>query len=224
MLQGPFALPVAAFAGGLAATAGVLVIGRGRGAGDTATLLLAGLAVNALCTAAIGYLTYLGTDVQLRALTFWLLGGLGGATWAQVWPALVACGVALAGLVSLARRFDALALGERTAGHLGLDVAALRRITVLLVALGVGAGVALTGMIGFVGLAAPHLARLAGGPAHRYVLPAAGLTGALLLVATDLVARTAVAPAELPVGVVTSAIGAPFFIWLLRRRQKASTP
>jgi iron complex transport system permease protein len=211
-------MPLASFATGLAATAGVYVVGRSRNRNDVATLLLAGLGVNALTTAILGYLTYLGNDAQLRALTFWLLGGLGGATWDQIWPVLLLMGASLGGFLSLGRSYDLLALGESAAGHLGLSVEAVRRGTIVLTALGVGASVALTGIVGFVGLAAPHLVRLMGGAAHRFVLPASALMGALLVILADLFARVAVAPAELPIGVVTSALGAPFFIWLLRRR------
>jgi len=217
-MHGTFATPLAAFAAGLAAVAGVYGIARRGTQTDIATLLLAGLAMNALTAAGVGYLSYLGTDAQLRALTFWLLGGLGGATWGEVWPMLLVMGVASLGLFALGRSYDVLALGDRTAGHLGLSVETVRRCTIACVALGAGASVALTGVIGFVGLVAPHLVRLLGGPSHRFVLPASALMGALLLVLADLLARTAVAPAELPVGVVTSALGAPFFIALLRRR------
>lgn len=210
-------MPVAAFVTGLAATGGVYLIGRAQSRTDVATLLLAGLAVNALTTAIVGYLTYLGSDAQLRALTFWLLGGLGGATWDQIWPVLLLIAASGLGLGALGRGYDLLALGEKSAAHLGMSVEAVRRATILLVSLGVGASVALTGIIGFVGLAAPHLVRLMGGPAHRFVLPGSALLGALLVVLADVAARLLVVPAELPIGVVTSALGAPFFIWLLRR-------
>jgi len=218
-----FAMPMAAFTTGLAATAGVYVVGRAQSRTDIATLLLAGLAINALTTAIVGYLTYLGTDAQLRALTFWLLGGLGGATWNQIWPVLLLIAASGIGFASLARGYDLLALGETSAVHLGLHVESVRRLTILFTALGVGASVALTGIIGFVGLAAPHLVRLMGGPSHRFVLPGSALMGALLVVLADLLARIAVSPAELPIGVVTSALGAPFFIWLLRRRMRETT-
>jgi iron complex transport system permease protein len=154
----------------------------------------------------------------LRALTFWLLGGLGGATWNQIWPALILMAASVAGFAGLARSYDLLALGEISASHLGLEVETVRRLTVLLAALGVGATVALCGIIGFAGLVAPHLVRLMGGPAHRYVLAGSALMGAVLVVLADLAARVIVMPAELPIGILTSALGAPFFIWLLRRR------
>lgn len=217
-MHGSLGTPLAAFAAGLAAVAGVYgIASRGRQT-DIATLLLAGLAVNALTAAGVGYLSYLGTDAQLRSLTFWLLGGLGGATWGQIWPLLLVMGAAAVGLLAMRRSYDVLALGERSAGHLGLDVELVQRATIGCIALGAGASVALTGIIGFVGLVAPHLVRLLGGPSHRFVLPASALMGALLLVLADLLARTVAAPAELPVGIVTSALGAPFFIALLRRR------
>jgi iron complex transport system permease protein len=218
------ATPLAAFAAGLAAAAGVYWIARRGAQTDIATLLLAGLAMNALTAAGVGYLSYLGTDAQLRTLTFWLLGGLGGATWREVGPMLAVLAAASLGLAALARSYDVLVLGDSSAGHLGLPVESVRRWTIGCVALGTGASVALTGIIGFVGLVAPHLVRLLGGSSHRFVLPASALMGALLLVLADLLARIAVAPAELPLGVVTSALGAPFFIALLRRRLAHSPP
>jgi iron complex transport system permease protein len=218
---GPWGIVLVAFVGGLIATAGVMTIARGEGRIDVATLLLAGLAMKALAGAILGYLIFLANDMQMRSLTFWLLGSLGGATWATIIPALAFMGLAVALLIPLARPFDALALGEAEAGHLGVRVERTKRITVIAVALGVGAGTALTGVIGFVGLVAPHIMRLIGGADHRYVLPGSALLGALLIVGADTVARTLVAPAELPIGVVTSALGAPFFFWLLRSRGTA---
>lgn len=211
------ALPLIAFAAALIATALVYAIAASRGQSEGSTLLLAGIAVNALANAIMGFFTYLGTDAQLRSLTFWLLGGLSGVTWHEIFPVLPVFAIALAGLLALARSFDVLALGEATAGHLGLPVETIRRLTMCLTAMGVGAAVALTGVVGFVGLTSPHLVRLIAGPKHSYVLPAAALMGALITVSADTIARTIVVPAELPIGIVTSAIGAPFFIWLLRR-------
>jgi iron complex transport system permease protein len=217
-LPAAWAMPLLAFVAALAAAAAVYGIAQRAWRADVATLLLAGLAVNALTGALVGYLSYIGTDSQLRALTFWLMGGLSGATWPQIWPALLIMGVVAVGLLSFARRYDVLALGDSGAGHLGLKVETVRQLTIGCVALGAGASVALTGIIGFVGLIAPHLVRLVAGATHRFSLPASALMGALLLVLADLCARTIVAPAELPVGIVTSALGAPLFIQLLRRR------
>lgn len=221
-LPAAWTMPMLAFAGALAAAVAVYGIAQRASRADVATLLLAGLAVNALTGALLGYLSYIGTDAQLRSLTFWLMGGLSAAAWPQIWPALLIMAVAAAGLLSLARSYDVLSLGESAAGHLGLRVETVRRLTIGCVALGAGAGVALTGVIGFVGLVAPHLVRLMAGVSHRYVLPASALMGAALLVLADLGARTVVAPAELPVGIVMSALGTPLFIHLLRRRLKYS--
>lgn len=215
---GAWGLTLVAFVGGLIATAGVMTVARGEGRIDIATLLLAGLAMKALASALLGYLIFLADDLQMRTLTFWLLGSLGGATWSAVIPAAILMIVAMLALAVLARPFDALALGEAEAGHLGVPVERVKRIAIVAVALGVGAGTALTGIIGFVGLVAPHIVRLIGGSDHRFVLPGSALLGALLIVGADTLARTLAAPAELPIGVVTSAIGAPFFFWLLRSR------
>lgn len=214
---GAVLVPAGAFAGGLAVAAGVIWLASREGGGGTATLLLAGIAINAVCMAMVGLLVYLADDAQLRALTVWTLGSLGGATWG----ALAVCGPLMAaatlGCLSLAGPLDALILGEAEAGHLGVDVRGLRRGLVAWVALAVCAGVALTGLIGFVGLVVPHLYRLAAGPSHRRLLPASALLGATLMVGADLVARTVATPAEVPVGIVTALVGAPCFIALLAK-------
>lgn len=220
-LQTAITLPFCAFVAALAATLLVYVIAAANGRPDPSTLLLAGIAVNALAGAIVGLLTYLGNDAQLRTLTFWMMGGLSGVTWEQIAPVLLVMMTAAVGILRLARPFDVMALGDSGAAHLGLAVERIRKTTVALTALGVGAAVALTGVIGFVGLAAPHLVRLLAGPRHGYVLPASALMGALLTVAADTIARIAVAPAELPIGIITGALGAPFFIWLLQRRRPA---
>lgn len=214
-------LPLAAFAGGLVATVVVYRIGRHAGRTLVATMLLAGVAVAALCGALLGLLLFLADDAALRAITFWSLGSLGGATWAGVaWSAPLLVAPVLAA-PWLARGLNALLLGEAAAFHLGVRVERLKRWTIGLSALGVGAAVATSGMIGFVGLVVPHLVRLALGPDHRTLLPASALLGALLLVVADLVARTIVAPAELPIGIVTALAGGPFFLWLLLRERPA---
>lgn len=217
-MLGAAALPVAAFAGGVGVT---LVIYRIAGLGGettTAMLLLAGIAVNALAGAAMGVLTYISDDTQLRELTFWTMGSLGGATWRSATPALVLMAVALGLLLSIARPLNVYLLGEAEARHLGVEVRRLKRTAILATALAVGAAVAVSGIIGFVGLVVPHLVRLLTGPDHRFVLPGSALLGGGLLCGADIVARTAVIPAELPIGMVTSLIGAPFFLWLLLRR------
>lgn len=212
-----FAQPALAFAGGLAATWLVHRLARVRGQTSVVGLLLSGIAVGALSSAAIGLMSYLADDRQLRDLSLWLLGGLGGAS-RDVALVLVPC-VALAGalLWRRARALDALLLGEAEAFHLGVDVERLRRGVVTEVALAVGVCVAFTGMIGFVGLLVPHLLRGLVGPRHRALLPAAALGGAGLLLVADATARTVLAPAELPVGILTAMLGAPVFLTLLSR-------
>lgn len=213
-LLGLYGMGIAAFAGGVLCCMVIFLFAR-RSGGGIAALLLAGLAINALCGAAIGFLTYLSDDQQLRSLSFWTMGSLGAALWSQV---LVCLSVLLPALYMLSRsaaQLDILQLGERSAAYLGLEPRRLQRRTVVLCALIVGSCVAVSGVIGFVGLLVPHLLRLIIGPQHRWLLPGSALLGALLLVAADTLARTVVAPAELPVGVVTSLLGAPYFLYLL---------
>jgi iron complex transport system permease protein len=180
-----------------------------------ATMLLAGIAVNALAGAGIGLFTFVATDAQLRNITFWSLGSLGGATWSAVGVVIPCIVPSVMCLLGLARALNVLLLGESEASHLGIDPGRVKRLVVLCVALAVGAAVSVAGIIGFVGLVVPHLLRLAIGPDHRYLLPGSALLGASLLLSADLVARTITAPAELPIGIVTAALGAPFFLWLL---------
>ncbi|MEM9705618.1 MAG: iron ABC transporter permease [Pseudomonadota bacterium] len=214
-LLGPFFLPISAFAGSLSVVLIIYRVSTIDGRVIVATMLLAGVAANALAISGIGYLTFLADDTQLRDLTFWTLGTLGGATWSRVLPAVALMLTAIAGMLTLARPMNCLLLGEGDAVALGVDVERVKRRAALLTALGVGAATAVCGVISFVGLVVPHLVRLMTGPDHRYVLPGSALLGAALVLAADLIARLAVTPAELPLGVVTAALGAPFFFWLL---------
>ncbi|MCP5433633.1 MAG: iron ABC transporter permease [Alphaproteobacteria bacterium] len=209
----------AAFAGSFTALVLVLTIARREGALCVATLLLAGLAINALAAAGLGALLFASDDAAMRAITFWTLGSLGGATWGSILPALAAMGAAVALLLGQARSLDLYALGAREARHLGCDTERLARRVVLAAALGTGAAVAVSGLISFVGLLAPHMVRLMAGSGHRLVLPASALLGAGLVLGADLVARLAVSPAELPIGVVTGLVGAPVFLWLILRNR-----
>ncbi|RQR97818.1 iron ABC transporter permease [Burkholderia sp. Bp8991] len=214
-------LSVAAFAGALAVAALAYRLAASRGRLALPLLLLAGIAINALVGAAIGLLTFVADDAQLRSLTFWSLGSLGGAQWSAL--AAVAPCVAI-GCVLLARDRDALnalQLGETEALHLGVPVQRLKRRVLVAVALAVGALVSCAGIIGFIGLVAPHCVRLACGPDQRVVLPGAALLGALLTLAADLAARTVAAPAEIPLGVLTALLGAPFFLALLWKSRGA---
>lgn len=221
-LLGLWLLPLAAFVGGLVATLLMARLGTVGGVTSVATLLLAGVAVSALAGALTGVLIFMADDRQVRDITFWTLGSLAGARWAQVPVVLLLVGLPAVLLCLLARPLNALLLGEAEAFHLGVRVEAVKRVAVVLAAIAVAAGVAFTGLIGFVGLVVPHLIRLGFGADHRLVLPGAALLGGALLVLADLAARSLAAPAELPVGVVTALLGAPFFLWLLRRRGAAS--
>lgn len=217
---GPFALPIVAFLGSLATVAAIYRISSIDGRVIVATMLLAGVAANALAYSGIGYLTFLADDQQLRTLAFWTLGSVGGATWGSALPAVALMLIATVALQSLARPMNCLLLGEADARHLGVDVEAVKRRAAVLTALGVGAATAVCGIVAFVGLVTPHLVRLMAGPDHRFVLPGSAVLGAALVLFSDLIARLAVQPAELPLGVVTAAIGAPFFFWLLLRDKK----
>jgi len=216
---GTFALPFAAFVGGLVTTFILYLISTRQGRTSVATMLLAGIALGALAMALTGILVFLADDRQLRDLTFWQLGSLAGATWQKI--TLVAPVIILALLATpfLARGLNALALGEAAAGHLGVPIQRLKYVAIVAVSAAVGASVAVSGGIGFVGIVVPHLLRLLIGPDNRYLLPASALLGACMLLLADAVSRTIVAPAELPIGIVTAIVGAPFFLWILLRRR-----
>ncbi|HEY0428246.1 MAG TPA: iron ABC transporter permease [Pyrinomonadaceae bacterium] len=215
-----FAFPVAAFLGALATTLIIYRLSTIAGQTAVATLLLAGIAINALAQSFSGFLTFYATDTQIRSLTFWKLGSLGGGNWSSVLAILPFILIPILLFSRVARPLNALLLGESEAGHLGFDIEKVKKLTIVLVALSVGASVAFTGLITFVGLVVPHLLRLVTGPDHRYLLPGSALLGACLLLAADFVARTLVAPAEMPIGVLTAIAGAPFFLWLLLRDRK----
>lgn len=210
-------LPAAAFAGGVLTTLLVYRIGRTSLGVSVAAMLLAGIAMNAIALALIGLASYAATDEQLRNLTFWNLGSLAPATWPVVGVVSAVGAVALAGMWRLRIGLNAMALGEAEARHLGVAVERLKALAVVFSALAVGMAVAFCGIIGFLGLVAPHCIRLMAGPDARVVLPGAALLGAALTVGADLAARLIVAPAELPIGVLTALVGAPFFLYLLLR-------
>ncbi|ADZ70694.1 FecCD family ABC transporter permease [Polymorphum gilvum] len=221
-VAGIFALPLAAFLGGLATTLVLYRIGTRGGYTSIATMLLAGIALGALSGALTGLLVFVANDQQLRDLTFWGLGSLAGATWEKVLAAGPIIAVVLVVVPTMARGLNALVLGEAVAGHLGIRVQRLKGLAIVAVAAATGAGVAVSGGIGFVGIVVPHLLRLTIGPDHRYLLPACALLGASLLILADTVARTIVAPAELPIGILTAIAGAPFFLWILLKRKGLS--
>ena len=212
---GLYGLSIAAFAGGLATSMLIFHFAQLTGTFSVTYMLLAGIAINALAAAGVGFLTYLSDDQQLRSLTFWTMGSLGGALWLAVTVAATVILPAIYFLFRNAREINILLLGEHEARHLGVDSGRLKLVIIVCTALSVGAAVAVSGIIGFIGLVVPHLMRLTIGPDHRLLLPASALFGALLLLIADTVSRTVVSPAEMPVGILTSLIGGPFFLWLL---------
>jgi iron complex transport system permease protein len=216
-------LPLFAFAGGLVHVLVVYKLSRSQGKTDTATLILAGVAINALAGALIGLTLFYADDAALRSFTFWSLGDLGGATWSKVPVVVLLILVPSLLLFREHRGLNALSLGEYEAFHMGVNVPRLKLRLLITTALIVGVGVALVGMIGFIGLIVPHLIRIRFGADHRLVLPASFLLGGILMNLADLLARTIVIPAEMPIGVITALIGAPFFIWLIFNLNKSNS-
>ena len=219
--MGPLAVPVSAFVAGLLTTMLVYSLSRSKQGTSVLVLLLAGVAISAFAGATIGFISYFSNDEKLRQLSLWQMGSLAGASQVNLWLGFFTV-VALA--IAFQRKtsaLNALVLGECEARYLGINVEGLKRQLIILVAVGVGISVAYAGIIGFIGLVVPHLVRLVTGPDHRSLIPLSALCGALLLLVADLMARLVVQPAELPVGLVTALLGAPFFLALLiqQRRQ-----
>ncbi|WP_157050871.1 iron ABC transporter permease [Rhodococcus sp. RD6.2] len=214
------AVAAAAFATGLATTILVYLLARSEGRTEVVTLVLTGVAINAFAGGLIAFFTFVADPAARDQIVFWQLGSLNGATWQAVAVVTPMAVVGIAATMLIAHRLDLLALGESAAAHLGVNVERLRQIAVLIVALLVSASVAFTGIILFVGLVVPHLMRMIVGPGHRILIPASVLCGAIVLLAADLGARTLVPNADLPLGMLTSLIGGPFFFWMLRRTRK----
>lgn len=213
----PWLLPMAAFFGGLIAMLLVYAAAAKVGQDHVAAMLLAGIALNALAGSGIGLLSYLAQAEQLRLITFWSMGSLARADWQTLGIAALLIGAAGLLLIREAKALNVLALGEEAASHLGVRVPALQRRLVLLVAVVVGAAVAFSGVIAFVGLLVPHVLRLLLGPDHRYLLPGSAMLGAIVLLIADAFTRSVLAPAELPLGILAGLFGGPFFFWLLLR-------
>jgi iron complex transport system permease protein len=214
MLYAPM---LAAFLGALAATVVIFLLSQQRES-SLSRLLLVGIAINALCGAAVGVLSWISNDAQLRQLSLWGMGSLGQAQWSTL-LAVTSLMVPTVWIIwRLATALNLLQLGEEEAHYLGVDVKVVQRVLLLCSALLVAAAVAVSGVIGFVGLVVPHLMRMWLGADHRAVIPGSVLAGAFLLLIADTVARTLVAPAEMPVGLLTSILGAPWFLWLIFRR------
>jgi iron complex transport system permease protein len=221
----PFeALPAASFAGALVTTFVLHRLATRENRTSIAVFLLGGIAIGALANAGIGLLVFVANDQQLRDITFWLLGSLGGATWekaAILAPFLIAL---IAAIPFIAHGLDLLVLGEAEAFHMGVEVERLKRWSIVLVSAMAGAAVAFAGVIGFVGIIVPHLLRMVIGPGHRRLLPASACLGAILLLGADTFARTLAAPAEVPIGVLTALVGAPFFLAILLRQRSVIGP
>lgn len=217
---GGWTVAVFAFVGGLLATLLVYSTARAQGRTEVVTLLLTGIAVNAFAGAGLALLMFAGDSASREQIVFWQLGSMNGSRWSEVLIVAVVGVVASAFALSLSSRYDLLALGDRTAAHLGVRVERLRIVSVVIVALLTGVGVAFVGIIAFVGLVIPHLVRMILGPAHRMLLICSLLGGSVLLVYADLLARTVVTSADLPIGMLTSLIGGPFFYWLIRRNRR----
>ncbi|MGW3628802.1 FecCD family ABC transporter permease [Streptomyces sp. NPDC005122] len=217
---GTWTVPAVAFVTGLATALLVYAMSRSGGRTEVVTLILTGIAVNAFTGALIGLFLFFADSAAVSQITFWQLGSLAQATWPKV-LAVLPCAVAGLAVAPLyARRLDLLALGERPARHLGVDVERLRIVLVLVIALLTAAAVSVSGIVAFVGLVVPHLLRMAAGPGHRFLIPGSALGGAVVLLGADLAARTIARPAELPLGVLTALLGSPFFFWLLRRTRR----
>lgn len=218
---GYYALSIAAFAGASLTTMLVYRISVYRGKAVITTLLLAGIAINALSGAFTGLLTYIATDEELRNITFWSLGSLGGATWDNIKILFPFVAIPLLALPFLSKSLNALALGESQAAHMGINVDLVKRLIIVLSTMAVGASVAMCGIIGFIGLIIPHIIRMIAGSGHKTVIICSALLGAVVLTLADLLARTIVAPAELPIGILTAIIGVPVFIYIIFREKRA---
>ena len=217
---GVFFIPLAAIAGSSLVILMLYFMTKGFGYEGVTYMLLVGIAINAIAGVGIGILTYISSDSELRSLTFWTMGSFGGVTWPLLMPVILIIVLAIIIMIPYSRQLDLLQLGEPEAFRLGVDVQKLKYTIILTCAASVGASVALSGMIGFVGLIVPHLTRLLGGVNHNYVLPGSALMGAALMIIADLIARIIIQPAELPIGLITSAIGSPFFLWLIFKIKK----
>ena len=189
----------------------IFVGGRSRG---VSTMLLAGIAINAIALSGVGLLSYISTDTELRSITFWALGSLNGTTWASVFIGLIILAVVFMIFLE-ARNLNIITLGDEEAEQLGVSHEKLRVRVVFLCATAVGVGVALTGVVAFIGLVVPHLVRMTLGSNHRTVIPASALIGGAVLLIADVFSRTMLSPVELPVGILTALVGGPFFIYLI---------
>lgn len=212
--------PLSAFLGGIIVTVLVYLLATRESQTDMSIMLLAGIAMNALAGAGVGMFIFMSDDQQVREILFWMFGSLGGAMWRTLLPTLPIMIIGLGIVLFFGYSLNLYLLGEKEAKHLGINVQVLKWLLIAMVTMIVGATVSLSGIIGFVGLVVPHLLRLSFGPDNRLLLPASALLGGILLLLADLLARTIVAPTELPIGLVTSLLGSPFFLYLLIRQKR----
>ena len=219
---GTWTVAICAFIGGLVTTTLVYVMSRDGGRTEVVTLVLTGIAINAMTSAGLAFLMFLGDTQAREEIVFWTLGSLNGSRWQYVGVVFPMAVVGIAAAMYLAPKLDLLALGDRAARHVGVDVERLRMSTIVVVAVLTAAAVAFCGIISFIGLIVPHLIRMVAGPGHRLLVPASALGGAVLLVLADLWARTLVAYADLPIGMLTALVGGPFFFWLIRRARRTA--
>ncbi|MEU2253730.1 iron ABC transporter permease [Nocardia xishanensis] len=212
-----WSVAAAAFVAGLFTTLLVYLLARSNGRTEVVTLVLTGVAINAFAGGLIAFLLFVASPAARDQIVFWQLGSLNGASWESVAVVAPLAALGVLAAIVVAPRLDLLALGESAARHLGVDVERLRRNVIVIVAVLATAGVAFTGIILFVGLIVPHLVRMLVGPGHRVLIPLSAIVGAVVLLAADVAARSLVDNADLPLGMLTSLIGGPFFFWLLRR-------
>ncbi len=221
-IGGAYAISLVSFIGAALTTLLVYQLSKITGEGGIATMLLCGIAINAFVGSITGLMTYMATDEQLRSITFWNLGSLGGANWTSVMAVapFVFCSVIF--MPYLSKALNLLVLGDSQAAALGVNMVVLKRQVVVLATMGVGASVAVAGTIGFVGLVVPHIVRTTFGPDHKTLLIGSAFGGAIVLTLADTISRTIVAPSELPIGILTALLGTPFFLYILwdQRRKK----
>jgi iron complex transport system permease protein len=218
---GDLLMPITAFIGGLVATFLVYYFSASLNRVNISIMILAGIAVNAIANGGTGFLAYIARDPQARSITFWSLGSLSGASWASVM--MVGCSSMVGFILALrfAKPLNALQLGEAEAGYLGVNTERMKVYVILVNTLLVSVATSIVGIIAFVGLIVPHLLRLMKGSDNRYLIIGSALLGAIVLVMTDIVCRVVIAPAEMPIGIVTAFIGAPIFLWLLSRMKNS---
>lgn len=219
-ILGTYMLPVFAFAGSLIATMIVYYIAKSVSKTNVTLLILAGVAVMALCQALIGLAIFYADDNQIRTYNFWILGDLSSGTWEKIITTAPLIILSVVFILRHDRSLNAISIGEAEAYHMGVDVEKVKYVIIVLSALAVGTAVSLAGIIAFIGLVIPHVIRLAFGPDHKIVLAGSAIGGGILLMVADIIARMVVTPAELPIGIVTAMIGTPFFIYLLIASKK----